>query len=722
MSLNHFLLHTFAPDTLIGSDINAIQTRYQTVSKIYICSIQIMLFALYKACDYIFLPLPGAFILIVSVPLLFLSLLLIIKRHKTLAAFTTLVAFQAATLIGSVVYDMSIAAIIFSGFFPGLGFLITSSSKVHLINFVFYSLQNCVHLLKVQHAFQNKLWADRDSLFVSMQVVAFCTFISHFVHDSLRKYIEDQLLEQAQASLTKAENINKDLVQALSAKDVFISSLSHEIRNPLNSIKCSIDYLVSVVQNQQHLKILKTAQISGEVLLTLLTNLLDAAKLKAEKMDLANSQINPIEHINKIIVINTENMKRKSISGELHVFEAIPSSVWIDPGRFSQILINLMSNAIKFTEEHGAIKIFMKWYPEGTDETVLTQPLESDPFRHNVQILQGSRNINAIRLTTNNSMRVIVPPQEENIREESSREMSSQQMLEYKDKFKYLKGHKTNDLTQLNLSSTLLDEEQPLWKIVNRRSPSLYVANGTSTSQSLASNSGRGYLKIQISDNGCGIPSDVIPKLFSMFAQSRTVIAKKNEGAGIGLWLSKQLCRKMGGDIALYSTENQGTSFVFYFSVSTINPYSSPSSEGPQHMRRTSKKIHVLIVDDHHYNRDLHKLILEQEGVVVTLASDGSEAVSRYKENSDGYFDFILMDIQMPIMDGFAATKVIRDFEVEHCRRRTKICFVSGEYYDEKDLLTKLKAHRLGSETGIKCLKKPVDIDELKRMVGEVSQ
>ena len=221
------------------------------------------------------------------------------------------------------------------------------------------------------------------------------------------------------------------------------------------------------------------------------------------------------------------------------------------------------------------------------------------------------------------------------------------------------------------------------------------------------------YLKVQISDNGCGIPEDVIPKFFTMFTQSQRSGPTKHRSASLGLWISKQLCQKMGGDITLYSKENEGTTFVFYIPVSIGAQVESI----PQDLN-ISKQPRALVVDDYQFNRDLHRLILEREGVQVSLACDGVEAVREYKKHGNGYFDFVMMDVQMPEMDGFTATKEIREMECERNWKHVDIYFVSGEYYDENEVLAKLRSReRMTEMAQIKCMKKPIDIEVIKKMV-----
>jgi len=221
-------------------------------------------------------------------------------------------------------------------------------------------------------------------------------------------------------------------------------------------------------------------------------------------------------------------------------------------------------------------------------------------------------------------------------------------------------------------------------------------------------------LKVQVSDSGCGVDAENIPKLFNMFTQAHKGVAPIYGGTGLGLWICKQLCEKMRGDIVIYSKAHKGTSFVFYL------PVNNDDLEDPNIQKRRADKVNVLIVDDYGYNRDLHKLLLEQEGVHVVLAANGQEGVECYQSYEEDYFAFILMDVQMPVMDGFTAAKVIREWENKENKKKVDIYFVSGEYYNEEEVMIGFnRSTRTHNErTGIRFLRKPIDIEIVRNVLN----
>ena len=165
-------------------------------------------------------------------------------------------------------------------------------------------------------------------------------------------------------------------------------------------------------------------------------------------------------------------------------------------------------------------------------------------------------------------------------------------------------------------------------------------------------------LSIRITDSGVGIESSAIPRLFTVFMQSDTSMARRFGGTGLGLALSKKIAEKLGGDVILRRTElGKGSTFEVLVANASDRVAKKQEVKAPVLGNVSLDGIHILLADDAPDNQWLIRLYLEKAGAKVSIASNGIEAVELAKEQ---LFDLILMDIQMPEMDGFAATREIR--------------------------------------------------------------
>lgn len=227
------------------------------------------------------------------------------------------------------------------------------------------------------------------------------------------------------------------------------------------------------------------------------------------------------------------------------------------------------------------------------------------------------------------------------------------------------------------------------------------------------------FIKFSIEDTGTGIPEEKQHLLFQNFVQADSSITRKFGGSGLGLTISKNLVELMGGKIGFRSDEGKGS--VFYFTIPYIPAEIDSIKEEfivdttTEHLPivQTEKhKTRILVVDDTEDNRFLLMTYLKKSPYQVIQAENGQEAIDKvFSEN----FDLILMDIQMPLMDGYAATKAIREWEKEHNKPKIPIIAVSANAMAE-DIKKSIEAGC--TEHVTKPIKKTALIDMIQRYAG----
>ena len=368
------------------------------------------------------------------------------------------------------------------------------------------------------------------------------------------------VLKEAVSELYKAKEIAE---KSLEVKEIFLANMSHEIRTPMNGMMAMIDLLNDTQLNVEQRDYANTIKKSSTILLNILNDILDLSKLEAGKMELRKVPVSTLGVLDKLVSLFNQKANSKGIKLMYSVDADVPETIKTDETRLLQILSNLTSNSIKFTEE-GHVKVQIS-----------------------------------------------------------------------------LVKHEGQKLT----------------------------------------------LKFQIFDTGVGITQENIKRLFTNFNQLDNSITKQHAGTGLGLSISRALCVLMGGTIGVNSQVGEGSEFWF-----TIETESSDQKvikeERPELIISENHfgadKPRVLLVDDNSVNRRVAGIILRKAGCDVTTAKNGLEAVNIVSSDSSA-FDLVLMDIQMPVMDGMTATIEIKKMNLVNCP--PIVAMTAYSMQDDKDKL-----------------------------------
>ena len=430
---------------------------------------------------------------------------------------------------------------------------------------------------------------DHVWLFIGLLTVLLILIVTYFIHR------EQEQKKAAQHELKQKELLEKALCaakQASVAKKVFLQNMSHDIRTPMNAVlgftNLAIQAGGDTEKTQDYLSKIK---ISGNHLLGIVNEVLEISRIESGQTKLDESVWSIADIVRETDIIIRDQALAKKQEFSIDIWQVQDMYIYYDKLRVKEILVNLLGNAVKYTQTGGSISL-----------RIIQKPCEKENF---------------------------------------------------------------------------------------------------------------GNYEIHVKDNGCGMSEEFLQKIFEPFERQANSTISGIQGTGLGMTIIKGFVDAMGGTIDIKSEENKGTEIIVRLCQRIAE---APEKSEEQKTISCSPELfagkRVLLVEDNSMNREIATAILEEAGFKVDTAENGAIAVEKVTYYPEGFYDVILIDIQMPVMDGYTATRKIRSLE-NKAIAKIPIIAVSANAFDE-DRQTSLEAGMNGH------LAKPIVVDELLEVLGGI--
>lgn len=524
----------------------------------------------------------------------------------------------------------------------------------------------------------------------------------------LKALIDNREINQIYKFLTNT------IREANQAKDLFLANMSHEIRTPLNGIVGFTQVLKSTPLSEEQKEFVTVIEHSSDNLLTIVNDILDLSKIKADKIELESISFDPVEKFESSIESYAARAAEKEIELGVYIDPELPTKVIGDPTKISQVLVNLISNAIKFTPSNGAVDVRIEKISESDNDTTVKFSVEDTGIgitkeqKKKIFDAFSQADVSTSRKFGGTGLGLAISGKLVSFMGgELEIESIEDQGSTFFFTLKLEKSDEAEQRTVINMRGFnigLIVPDQEIEKRMNKNLETYVNYTGAKFNvyygiESLEESSLPDAIFI---DHKYYQRKDELEKYMDLDTKIILLTTAEKKKS-----IYKNILENI--DRILYKPVNL-TKTIKALDVVYEEKETKQSSESGECKHDISfERIHVLVAEDNSINQKLIKNVLNGFGIEVTLANNGEEALELRSHNE---YDMIFMDIQMPVMGGIEATERILDFEEKNCKHHVPIVALTANALEgDRD-----KYINAGMDN---YLSKPIELEKLNLLIQE---
>jgi signal transduction histidine kinase/FixJ family two-component response regulator len=501
----------------------------------------------------------------------------------------------------------------------------------------------------------------------------------------------EEIIASLQKTVKILELSKQELEDTLRTKDVLLASVSHELKNPLNSILTNIELAQIGNTDTRHQDLLHTAKVCVDILVNQINNFIDVAKSSSNQLEIQYNGIDLYDVIEREWIISDIKLKERGLNGVLYISKHLPKYVIMDSQRLAQIFYNLVNSTAK-SGTNGSVKVYLDWLHQAgsygnVSDRIITEEASSDTDEF------------ALRQS----------PHKKYALYEQSRKLGSNEHIVHGFYVFEKKNNINDNLTQM------FQENEPFFRTQMKS----------------------GIIKVEIVE--CSIIPAQTSKKSRFHPSSNTTDSKLTDSTqitdNVGLYISKQLITTMKGTLEVNNSKEEGSKITFQLPCDratnmncspktgdNLVPHSIPRAIKDAAISTKMIGVHLnkaLVVDDDQLNQTVMRHHLQRLGLEVVVASNGQEAYNHYIHSGFKHFSFITMDINMPIMDGISSAVLIRQWEKSqgYLNEAIPIIFISANSLEEE---REMIVSRSGDIKAFGYYKKPLKFTDCKHFVKQL--